>query len=336
MPYRLENGESVRDGVRRCSREQLDSAVEELTDGVKADPVEAIHEARKALKKQRSLLRVARSAFVPDQRRREAAIFREAARSLGGARDADVMIESLDDLSERFASTEARLTFAAARAHLEAQRDEERERAGESGFAGAVGIELRTARRRVDEWALRRDGWPAISGGLERSYRRGRRAFKRARADPTGPRLHDWRKRAKDLWYHYRLLRPLSESTMRAQADEAHRLSELLGDDHDLWVLREALTGMADDIVADLDPVLEILDHRRSRLQSEALLLGERIYAERPKAFRRRLHRYWKAWQAETRARASTVDAPASYTRPAPPVLSYGTPMHEARMERTE
>ena len=89
---------------------------------------------------------------------------------------------------------------------------------------------------------------------------------------------------------------------MRDQAEEAHRLSELLGDDHDLWVLRATLIGMADHIPADLDSLIAVIDQRRSRLETDAFLLGERVYAEKPKAFLRRLHRYWKAWHAETSA----------------------------------
>ena len=37
------------------------------------------------------------------------------------------------------------------------------------------------------------------------------------------------------------------------------------------------------------------IDHRREQLQTEAMQVGERVYAERPTAFIRRKHRYWKA-----------------------------------------
>lgn len=312
MSYRLEDDEGVRDGLRRCSREQLDSAVQELADGIKVDPVEAIHEARKSLKKQRSLLRVARAALPSDQRRQEAAVLRETARRLSGARDADVMIEALDDLFDRFGGMVPKQTFAAARTRLVAQREAERDRATKSGSTAAVAIDLRAARRRVDDWDLRRGGWKAIAGGLLRGYRRGRRAFRLARAEPTPENLHDWRKRVKDLWYHLRLLRALSPSTMRGHADEAHRLSELLGDDHDLWVLREALTAEAGEVPGDLDLLIAVIDQRRKRLQADAVLLGARVYAEKPQAFRRRVHRYWKAWRAETRAARSRPGSDAS------------------------
>jgi CHAD domain-containing protein len=304
MSYRLQDGESLPDAVRRCSREELDKAIGQLTEGVKNDPVEAIHGARKSLKKQRSLLRLARAAMRSEQRRQASAVFRDAAQRLSATRDAEVVAEVLQGFSEQFADTDSRLAFAAAHEYLVARRDRERDRASRSGSVAAVAVELQAARRRVADWDLRRGGWSAIAPGLERSYRRGRHAFRVARADPTPENLHEWRKRVKDLWYHHRFLRPLSPATMRAQAEEAHRLTEVLGDDHDLWVLRGTLTGMAGEIPADLRPLIEAIDHRRGGLERDAVLLGERVYAERPKAFVRRLHRYWRAWRAETYAGA--------------------------------
>jgi hypothetical protein len=46
-----------------------------------------VHNARKAIKKERSLLRLARGAMPSEQRRRENAALREAARRLSTARD---------------------------------------------------------------------------------------------------------------------------------------------------------------------------------------------------------------------------------------------------------
>ena len=57
--------------------------------------------------------------------------------------------------------------------------------------------------------------------------------------------LHDWRKRVKDLWYHERLLAPTCGPTVRGHAKELDRLSDLLGDDHDLALLRHELTRRA-------------------------------------------------------------------------------------------
>jgi CHAD domain-containing protein len=312
MPYRLDPRESVDQGLRRCAREQLDRAIDQLTEGIHDDPVEAVHDARKALKKERSLLRLFRGALTPAERRRENEAFRDAGRHLSAARDAEVMLQAVDDLSGRFAGQVPKKTFDAMRRRLEAERDSERASLPDS--TSEVAEELKAVRRRIDEWQLTRKGWRAVEPGVCRGYRRGHRAFERVRGEPSVESLHEWRKRTKDLWYHLRLLTPTSAGIVGGQAKEAHRLSDLLGDDHDLAVLRDRLESTESEFVVDVGPVFELIDHRREQLQRQAMLVGERLYAETPKAFRRRLHRYWKTWRREARA----AEAP----RPMAPALA--------------
>ncbi|HUA04865.1 MAG TPA: CHAD domain-containing protein [Solirubrobacteraceae bacterium] len=302
MPYRLDSRESAENGLRRCAREQLDSAIDELTAGVRKDPVEAVHSARKDLKKERSLLRLFRGTLDPAERRRENDAVRHAAQLLSTARDAEVMVQALDDLSERFAGQVPKRTFTTIRKQLTAERDPARASLLDSGLTDDVADELKAVRARIDDWRLGRGGWRAIESGLDRSYRRGRSGLERAAAEPSVENFHEWRKRTKDLWYHLRVLTPISPGIVGGQAKDAHRLADLLGDDHDLAVLRKRLEQTADAITADLDPAFGLIDHRREQLQQEAVLLGRRLYAEKPSAFSRRLHRYWKAWRRGARA----------------------------------
>src|SRR5581483_1629199 len=191
MAYRLHPGEAVPDGLRRCAREQLDQAIDELTNRVADDPVEAVHEARKSLKKARSLLRLGRGALAPEDRRRENDALRRAGRKLSSARDAEVMLEAIDELAERFAGRVPQTTFDAIRRHLVAERDPARARLLQSGLTGQVAEELKAVRSRIDDWTLRREGWTALEPGLERSYMRGRAALEKAQRRPTVENLHD-------------------------------------------------------------------------------------------------------------------------------------------------
>ena len=54
MSYQLQAEEPVRHGLRRCAREQLDRAIDVLTTRLHDVPVEAVHDARKALNAYRS------------------------------------------------------------------------------------------------------------------------------------------------------------------------------------------------------------------------------------------------------------------------------------------
>lgn len=302
MAYRFEADESVREAIVRCAREQLDHAVGELSEGIDDDPVGAVHSARKAVKKERSLLRLARGATPPKQRRYENRALRDAARGLSGMRDADVMIEKMAKLSDRFAGQLPERAFEAIAEQLERDRDAERDRPSSSTRATRAVDELAAVRRRIDDWQLTQSGWSAIESGLLRAFRDGRDAFARARRERSLDTWHTWRKRVKDLWYQERLLAAACGPAISGHAKDAHRLADLLGDDHDLGVLRQTVTRDHRAAPVDLDAVIALIDHRREELQTEAIHVGERVYAEKPKAFRRRMRRSWHAGRAVAHA----------------------------------
>jgi CHAD domain-containing protein len=119
------------------------------------------------------------------------------------------------------------------------------------------------------------------------------------RKDPAADVRHEWRKRVKDLWYQQRLVVDAWEPVLAAQAEQAHLLSEHLGDDHDLAVLHEAITSGRMDAGSDSEAILALIDQRRNELLHAALTLGDRLYAESPKAFARRVTSYLRAWEAQ-------------------------------------
>jgi len=289
--YRLNEDEPLPEGIRRVARGRIDHAIDELRGKTDSTPEEAVHEARKDMKKLRALLRLVRGELGRDTLARENACFRDAARELSGARDSDVMLETLGALElPPGVGGELRQAIKAER-----RRDGASDRAGAARDALAI---LKEARKRVDDWPLERDSFEAVAGGLERSYRRGRRDFEAAGAEPSADALHEWRKRAKELWYHHTLLRSLWPPVMAAAGDEAHVLSDHLGDDHDLVVLAGWVSEHADAQPA----FFEVVERRRAKLQQDAFVLGARVYAEKPGACVRRLERLWDANQAEVRA----------------------------------
>ncbi len=304
MAYKLELDEDVRAGIRRCAQEELDRAIRELSERITEDPVEAVHTARKSVKKERSLLRLARGTMPRHQRRRENAALRDASRALSTARDAEVMVATVDDLSERYAGQLPETTFHEIRAELERVRDEQRRQLVGSALGTQAVQELGAVRLRIEDWELYRGGWRAVERGLARSYRDGRAAFFRARARGSTNALHAARKRVKDLWYHERLLAAAGGPTVAGHAKDAHRLADLLGDDHDLAVLCQALAQGRIHAAADVDAVVALVDHRRGELQRQAIHLGERLYAERTKAFVRRMRAAWTAGRRMAAARS--------------------------------
>jgi CHAD domain-containing protein len=288
--YRLKASESLPEGITRVAHGRIDHALDELRGKTDSTAEEAVHEARKDLKKLRALLRLAR-AELGESFARENTYFRDAGRELAGARDSDVMLDTLKALDiPAGMGWELRKAIQAHRARNGA--------GGRRAATAAVVSMLTDARRRVDDWPLERDSFGVLENGLERSYRRGRGRFKQVRANPSVEGLHEWRKRVKELWYHHTLLRPCWPAVMEAVGDEAHELADRLGDDHDLAMLAEWVRENA-----HADPeFFEAVARRRAELEAEAMTLGARIYADKPKAYVRRLRNLWEASQASVRA----------------------------------
>jgi hypothetical protein len=81
-------------------------------------------------------------------------------------------------------------------------------------------------------------------------------------------------------------------------------VGDLLGDDHDFAVLEEVLTAALGDNPdeARLDVLRALMRQRSVQLRDQACWLGRRIYAEKTKAFRKRIGHYWDTARDEHRA----------------------------------
>jgi CHAD domain-containing protein len=114
-------------------------------------------------------------------------------------------------------------------------------------------------------------------------------------AAPTTENVHEWRKRSKDLCYQLRIVRGAWPGPLGEAVDQAHELTALLGDHHDLAVLAADLKTRTD--LGDRAAFAAAIERRQGELLDAALGIGQRLYAEKPKAFRRRIKRYWLAWR---------------------------------------
>ncbi len=299
MTFSLHRHASVEDSVVRVAHEQLARAIHDIEHSA-SDRHHAVHEVRKRCKKLRALIRLVRPA-LGDVYTRENACYRDAARSLSYLRDAQTLVESFDDLLERCATDVDPLLAAELRVRLIARRNRlADDEARLDRTLDRLVATLRAADARVPGWSLAGDGFDAVAGGVRKTYKRGRKAMQSAVAKPTGKRYHEWRKRVKYHAHHLRLLRPLWTPVMKAHQRPTAQLADLLGDDHDLVVLRETLAREAETFGDErkLGPILGLINRRQTELRGEAHTLGKRVFAERPDALIARLACYWDAWRA--------------------------------------
>jgi CHAD domain-containing protein len=306
--------ETLGDGVRRVASEQVSDAMAQLRAATVSTADEAVHEARKRCKRVRAVLRLARPA-LGEVYETENAAYRVAAGVLAQARDADVLVETLDGLVGHDAEgcgehdvggvADQRMHgdgatsegVAALRGELVRRRD--REQADLDKRCAEAAETLEAAGARIDRWPVDDVTWDELGKGLARVYRQGRKRGRRAYAEPSDEHFHDWRKRVKDVWHHLQLLEPSWPAVLSPTADEAHRLSNVLGDEHDLGVLRA--TALATQASADCAPeaLVGLIDRRRAQLRQTAAPLAERLFAETPDKFAERLGAYYAAWRAE-------------------------------------
>lgn len=295
--YGLKRDEEPAAGLERAAAGRAESALARLraVESGEADTAKAIHGARKDMKKLRTVLRLVRRQLPKKTYAEQNRLFRDAARALSATRDAEVKLGTLEELDARIDGLPGE-AVASWRLILETDREAAAGAAREEPAMGEAMARIEAGLEGVEAWPLAGDSWKLVGDGLRRAYRRGRKAMRAAEADPSEARFHEWRKRAKDLWYGLRLVEGAWPRTLEATAEEAHDLSDLLGDHHDLAVLRADLhqRRLGAEETAALEAAIEL---RQAELAEAAFELGRRLYAERPREFTRRLHRYWEAWR---------------------------------------
>ena len=166
---------------------------------------EAVHEARKDMKKLRALLRLVRGELGERvYRRRERPASATPAAELAGVRDADVMLATLGDLEQRYGE----LPGAGGRLRPALVAHRFRAAAGSLKPASKAAVEtLAEARDRVEDWPLRDGRLRGVRGRPGADLPPAAAAAYRAAQElPSAEHMHEWRKRVKDHWYHVTLL----------------------------------------------------------------------------------------------------------------------------------
>ncbi len=320
--------EQLADGLQRMALGQIDLAIEQLSRDRDHQPGEkAVHETRKALKRLRALIRLLEHELGEHAHARENAALREIAQQLAAARDAQVMLSTLDALIARHPRQLKRSSISKLRKRLLAQHAQTQQRTlGDPATRAQLLSQLTALRMRVEAWKLRdRHGLQLIEADLSRLYRQGRKRYTRLarRKRPSTNAMHQWRKRVKDLRYtaemlqrrqakskagprrkkrprkHAQALRDMQRLQLIAQ--RADQLGELLGEDHDLAVLaqhiRDGRRRHGDrDHTWRLPPrtrktLLALISKRRRKLRRQAMRDGQQLYRAKPSKFIRRLRK---------------------------------------------
>ncbi len=284
--FHLKSSESTGKGVRRLLRRQIDNLNYLLEQARSGD--DCVHDIRKTFKKARALLRLARSDLGREVYERENACLRDAARAYRDVRDAQVLVSCFDQVGKvhrhdvddpLWNQIHERLVADAQQAviALASRNPFEATAAAVNGFGS-----------RLDDWKPSSHDFSDVLRGARKTYRSGRRAFHQAGDEPSVENLHEWRKQAKYLWHELEVLGKVGPRGLRRIGKKLHKLTQILGDDHDLASLRARLDsqGLAETTAA---PLVQSIERQREELQQRAFKLGKRLFQDSPRAWFARL-----------------------------------------------
>lgn len=261
------------------------------------DPEAAVHGVRKGFKRLRALLRLAEAARARTVSQRARAARRalaETARHLEQARDAAARKDALDDLVAKAGL--AKTTRRAAGRALASTDAPAPAGDGVGAHRAALEAEMAALAEALPRLGAALDD-DALCAALAASYAKARRAGRAV--DPADDdSLHELRKDVIAQRYQMELVVADWPALGQFWVDELQRLRDKLGKHHDLAVLRtltEAQPARAGRPPAWCAALLAAITARQAKLAHSALLLHARLFAEKPKAFRRRLSAYMSA-----------------------------------------
>ncbi len=306
--FRLGQNEPLPVGLKRLTLREFEKAVDGFYNGEDAF-ADAVHEARKATKRVRSVLHLIRPEIGEKVFRFETDLLRQSSGMLSSVRDSVAILESFDVLDRIYGHLLVDGALSETRYRLEHQRDRIQTRVMEDPDIVMNVVEnFERAHSRYSNWSVDpdshaiygrgiRDEFDAIGPGFRRTYEKGRKRMVRAYVSMESERFHQWRKSVKYLRHQLELMTPLWPEVVVGMAITMARVGELLGQDHDLAVLLERLET---DVNLCPDPVQRSLiralaNQRRSDLRTAARILGRRVFAEEPDSLASRLDVYWES-----------------------------------------
>jgi CHAD domain-containing protein len=251
----------------------------------------AVHDLRKALKRWRAILRLI-APTVGDEAERMRVEARDLAREMAAARDSQAAQEALADLGDDVPNLSARsratigerLGQIGASAEAMSLTPVRKARIGEMWTHGAAAVE---------RWPFERFDRSEAARQLTMSYRRVCAAIPEDWSNPTPEALHRFRQRVVDHRYQMELADPAWPKLTRLWVSEAQRLRDRLGAHHDLVILRQ-MTEPHRPLARWRSQLAPLIEERQDSHVAAAKRLTGRLFAEKPKAFRRRLAALWE------------------------------------------
>lgn len=251
------------------------------------DPVQAVHEYRKSIRRARAVLRLLQGELGQDYKELNGQL-RELVQRTSQLRDLDVLAQTLNSLEAPKKPKQARDRDAVL-ALIEAERAK-RQALDVPALLLEHADTLQTMRFDLTQAMPDEYTWEDLSVGLAGTYKRARRALGAAKHSREDEDIHDFRKRVKELRYQLELLSSrLAHAHIQELQARMGLLAEALGQVTDLLVLRDLVRAKRRALKKDPRRLLEHLDGAIEQGFDRCLDDFEELFEHGAKAFARSL-----------------------------------------------
>jgi len=280
----------VGEALGAVARDILAEARATISDPSRSD-AEAVHDFRREMKRWRALLRLL-EPFLGEDVVRLRIEARDLARALGGARDAQSALDAVNDLADHGLDISEQ-SLATVRTRIEELKEAAETTTLTADMRLRLTQSLDQALSAVEVWPLHRLTFPEVARCLTRGYRAARDALPENWAEATGEDLHELRKRIVTHRYQMEIVVPLWRRFGKMWVGEAQRLRDRLGRQQDLLLLVK-MTEPHRPLARWRSRLRPAIIERGNDHVRASRRMAERLFVERPKAFRRRLEVMWK------------------------------------------
>jgi len=285
MPYRIDFDRPLGDEVRRIASELLTEA-SDLLEKQPAGPHEAIHDARKNIKRLRALYRLVSVGF-PDTAAAGNDRLRDIGRSLSHFRDSAALVETTEYLESETTERQAKAAIRRLEKLLIERRDaiaddEHQIRRTVMEAVQSLG-EAAGAVQDFELPSLRKQAIACLAHGWRKTAKHAIAALEACDQTSEDEPFHELRKRIQDRFMQAALLRSAWSSGMLSIQRQAKALVDLLGHEHDLAMLTLHIDQQENLEATDRQRVLDAIEAQRQKLQARARADGAEIFNEKPK-----------------------------------------------------
>lgn len=245
-------------------------------------PAKAVHDARKALRRARSVLAMVAGDLPKSERKAVGRALQESRRALSMIRDHAVAPTALGllPLGDEDRAAAKRVLDNAAEA-LPAVTDI-KQLLGESAARAAAQAEALEASLPPEL------SWDTVVDGISEIYGEARSARRAAKHSKQW--FHAWRRRSKELAYQLQLVAGHAGARVAAMQSEIDGVSDTLGPAVDLVMVREFVStygqGLGDD---EIDHLKTAVDAQLDDLMAQTRKAARDTFSQKPRRFAKRL-----------------------------------------------